>query len=351
MLRIYLEYTDLTKRSIHLEFLYEYGLFFAKTITFVIAIGIIVAIIAGASSKSKPEKGELTITNLSDKLDQQQQALYSNTLSKEDFKAFEKEIKKRDKEADTKPSVFVINFKGSVDAKEVESLRNEVTAVLQVAKNDDEVVVKLESGGGVVHGYGLAASQLARIKDANLNLTICVDKVAASGGYMMACLADKVICAPFAIVGSIGVIAQIPNFNKILKKNDVEFEQITAGEYKRTLTMFGENTDAGRDKFKQEIEQVHHLFSQHVSKARPRLDVEKVATGETWFGHDALELGLVDQISTSDDVLLNFNKTHGLFEIKYQSKKGLPEKLGLGMAAGVESLVNKFVSRSNDLIH
>ena len=148
-----------------------------------------------------------------------------------------------------------------MDAHEVESLREEITAIISIANpSKDKVLIRLESGGGVVHGYGLAASQLQRIKSAGIPLSVAIDKVAASGGYMMACVADEILAAPFAIVGSIGVIAQIPNFNKILKKNDVEFEQITAGEFKRTLTLFGENTDKAREKFREEIEQTHDLF-------------------------------------------------------------------------------------------
>ena len=108
--------------------------------------------------------------------------------------------------------------------------------------------------------YGLAASQMQRIRDKKLKLTVCVDKVAASGGYMMAVVADKIIAAPFAVLGSIGVLAQVPNFHRLLKKHDVDFEMLTAGKYKRTLTMFGENTDKGREKFQEDIEDTHVLF-------------------------------------------------------------------------------------------
>ncbi|MDF5637600.1 protease SohB, partial [Vibrio parahaemolyticus] len=207
---------------------------------------------------------------------------------KEKNKSREKEIKQASKDGslDSKrePHLFVLDFNGSIDAKEVASLREEITAILAVAREGDEVLLRLESGGGMVHGYGLASSQLDRIKAAGLPLTISVDKVAASGGYMMACVADKIVSAPFAIVGSIGVIAQIPNFNKLLKKHDIEYEQLTAGEYKRTLTMFGENTDKARDKFKQELEETHVLFKDFIRERRPSLDLDKVATGEHWFG-------------------------------------------------------------------
>jgi serine protease SohB len=336
------------------EFLYEYGLFLAKSITFIITIAIIIALIAGASAKPKSTQGELVFSNISEKLAEQKVQLLSESLTKDDFKKYQKEQKKAQKEqkgASNKPRVFVLSFNGGVAAKEVEALRKEVTAILQIAQDNDEVLIKLESGGGVVHGYGLAASQLARLKNANVKLTVTVDKVAASGGYMMACVSDKLVCAPFAIIGSIGVIAQLPNFNKVLKKNDVEFEQITAGEYKRTLTMFGENTDSGRDKFKQEIEQIHTLFRDHVAQARPELDIATVSTGESWFGHDALKMGLVDEITTSDDLLLQLNESYELFSVSFKAKKALSEKIGLGAAAGVDSLANKLLAKSKELYH
>jgi len=219
----------------------------------------------------------------------------------------------------------------------VSSLREEITAIISVATEKDEVFVRLESGGGMVHGYGLAASQLQRLKDNNIPLTISVDKVAASGGYMMACVANKVIAAPFSIIGSIGVIAQIPNFNKVLKKHDVEFEQLTAGQYKRTLTMFGENDDLGREKFKQELEETHQLFKHFVSEHRPQLNIDKVATGEHWYGTQAFDLQLIDKVQTSDDYLLEQFKNKHIVQVRYQKSKKLAEKIGKSVASSVQT--------------
>lgn len=298
-----------------MEFLLDYGLFLAKIITVVAAIIVLLIIAKSAGGKSGAAKGELEITNLSEQhkqsVEQLEHHLHDDAFikardkavkkeEKEKNKSREKEIKQASKDGslDSKrePHLFVLDFNGSIDAKEVASLREEITAILAVAREGDEVLLRLESGGGMVHGYGLASSQLDRIKAAGLPLTISVDKVAASGGYMMACVADKIVSAPFAIVGSIGVIAQIPNFNKLLKKHDIEYEQLTAGEYKRTLTMFGENTDKARDKFKQELEETHVLFKDFIRERRPSLDLDKVATGEHWFGTQAKELGLVDDL-------------------------------------------------------
>lgn len=336
----------------HLEFLYEYGLFLAKTVTFVLAFAGIVAIIAASAMKQSSKKGELEVTDVSEQLKEVEEEIIHHLLSKDELKDKEKADKKAAKEkqkaeknkSDTsasEPKLYVIDFKGSIDAKEVSALREEVTAVLMVATEQDEVLVKLESGGGMAHAYGLAASQLERLKRANIPLTVSVDKVAASGGYMMACVANKIIAAPFAIIGSIGVIAQIPNFNKILKKNDIEFEQLTAGEYKRTLTMFGENTEKGREKFIEELEEMHGLFKEHVHEHRTSLDIEKVATGETWSGTNAIKVGLIDELQTSDDYICQAAKNKKVIGIRYATKKGLAEKLSKAASLSIDNLVSK----------
>lgn len=345
-----------------LEFLYEYGLFLAKAVTFVIAVAAIVVLIAGAAVKQQHKKGELDITDLSEQFHDTEEDIIHALLDKDELKEKEKADKKQAKEQakadkkaaksgddkpDTKAHVFVVDFNGSIDAKEVASLREEVTAILSVAKPEDEVFVRLESGGGMVHGYGLASSQLDRIRQHNIPLTVSVDKVAASGGYMMACVANNIISAPFAILGSIGVIAQVPNFNKLLKKHDIDFEQFTAGEFKRTVTMFGENTEKGKEKFIEELEETHVLFKNFVSERRPSLDIAKVATGEHWFGTTALELGLVDSIQTSDDYLQGKSKSHKVVAIKYEVKKGLAEKFSKAASLSAESFLGKLLQRNN----
>ncbi|WP_100641088.1 protease SohB [Alteromonas facilis] len=335
-----------------MEFLYQYGVFLAKVVTIVIAIIVIIASIAAQASKQARDSGELSIDSMSEKLDDLIQHAREKLLSKDQLKALKKEQKKQKKEhkeQDKENHLFVIDFKGSMDAHEVENLRKEVTAVLSIASEKDRVLVNVESGGGVVHGYGLAASQLQRIKDKGLELVVSVDKVAASGGYMMACVADKIIASRFAIIGSIGVIAQLPNFNKILKKNDIEFEQHTAGEFKRTLTMFGENNDAGRQKFREELEEVHVMFKGYVKDNRPDLDIDNVATGEYWYGERALALGLVDEIQTSDDFILKANEETKVFKVAYAAKKTVAEKLGLSVASGAEHVLMKLWERSQSI--
>lgn len=322
-----------------MAFLHEYGLFLAKAITVVVALAIIIGLIGGAALKARQQKkGQLQFTDLSEQHQELQADLQQVLLDKKQFKKWFKEQQSLPKQ---EKRLYVIDFKGSIDAKEADALREEVTAVLTIASLQDEVLVRLESGGGVVHGYGLAASQLDRIRQRNIPLTVAVDKVAASGGYMMACIGNKILAAPFAIIGSIGVVAQLPNFNKLLKKNHVDFEQFTAGEFKRTVTLFGENTEKGRQKFQQELEETHQLFKTFVKKHRPQLEIDDVATGEHWFGYQAEELKLIDQLQTSDDYLQQQLAERQVLQVKFQLRKGLAEKAGLGVANGLGSLWQK----------
>lgn len=329
-----------------LEFLFEYGLFFAKAITIVIAIIIILVVSVGLAAKQKQVAGNLSFDSINEQINDLKQQAERMFLSKDALKKKEKERKKEKKSKDTstKPKLYVIDFIGSPMAKEVDTMRKEISAILCVANENDEVLVNIESGGGVVHGYGLAASQLQRIKDANLKLTVSIDKVAASGGYMMASVADKILCAPFAIVGSIGVVAQMPNFHKLLKKNDIDFEMHTAGEYKRTLTVLGENTDEAREKFKQDINQIHDLFKEHVKHYRDQLELDKVATGEFWLGKQAIDLGLVDELRTSDDFMMSAVADYDLFKVKYKKSKTMAQKLGVAAGLTVESVMERFWS-------
>ncbi|MCK5324751.1 MAG: protease SohB [Woeseiaceae bacterium] len=322
-----------------IEFLAEYGLFLLKVATIVVAIIIVISTAAAASKKATQEG--LEVEQLNDKYRRIAGALRSAVMKKGERKKEAKEEKRRQKteeKGDSRPRGFVIDFKGDLKASAVPSLREEVTAVLDVATSDDQVIVRLENHGGIVHEHGLAASQLARIRDRDIPLLVCVDKVAASGGYLMACVASKIYAAPFAILGSIGVIAQIPNFNRLLDSHGVDFEQITAGKYKRTVTMFGKNTDEDRDKLKQELEDVHVLFKSAVSKYRVDLDLDKVATGEHWYGTQALELGLADEIRTSDELLLELAESRDLYHLSYKIKQPLQKRLMSNVDSAIEKL-------------
>lgn len=318
-----------------MEFLTEYGLFLAKFITVVIVIAIIAGGIIVIIFRSRSDsEGHFNIINLNQKYENMNLLLQSQILPKSAFKKIVKETKTRHKKRDKEITgdsivkrIYVIDFKGDIKASDVASLREKITAILTVAKKEDEIVVLVESAGGTVHGYGLCASQLKRIRDNGINLTVAVDKVAASGGYMMACVANKVIAAPFAIIGSVGVLAQIPNFNRLLKKHNIDFEQITAGEYKRTLTLFGENTDKDREKMKEELEETHQLFKDFIKTNREQVDIEKIATGEHWYGKRAIELKLVDELITSDDYLCSAAGNADIYQVDYIRKKSFSEKI------------------------
>ena len=318
------------------EFFLNYGLFLAKTATIVAAIVMIVLFIFIMANKKQAVKKEfLEVKKLNKKYDDMARVMNAGMLHKAGLKKYLKEEKERlkgihkdKKDKNQRKRIYVLNFHGDIRASAVSSLREEITAILMVATKNDEVFVRLESSGGVVHGYGLAASQLMRLRDKNISLTVSVDKVAASGGYMMACVGNRIIAAPFSIIGSIGVIAQIPNFHKVLKKHDVDFDQFTAGEFKRTVTLFGENTEEAKAKFREEIEDIHMLFKDFIVQHRPDVDIVKVSTGESWPGTRALERKLVDELKTSDDYLLENSKHADIYEISYVSKKSLIEKMG-----------------------
>lgn len=320
------------------QFFLDYGLFLLKVLTVTVAIIAVIGFAAVAGRRAHQDG--LEVESLNRKYRSLAQALKQAVLHKSERKREVKEEKQRqkaeDKAASERPRSFVIEFKGDLKASAVSSLREEVSAVLDVATPDDQVIVRLENHGGVVHEHGLAASQLARVRDAGVPLHVCVDKVAASGGYLMACVADRIYAAPFAILGSIGVLAQIPNFNRMLDEHGVDFEQITAGQYKRTVTMFGKNTDEDRAKLKQELEDVHALFKSAVSKYRPDLDLDKVATGEHWYGTRALELGLADDIRTSDELLRELAAERDLYQVAYKIKQPLQKRLMANIDSALE---------------
>lgn len=327
-----------------MEFVAEYASFLAKTVTLVIAI--VVVLVTAATLRSKGRRrsaGQLQVSKLNDFYKGLRERLEQSVLDKEQLKSLRKRQakseKKHKKQAESKPRVFVLDFDGDIKASATESLRHEITALLSLATPKDEVVLRLESGGGMVHSYGLASSQLARIRQAGVPLTICIDKVAASGGYMMACIGDKIISAPFAFLGSIGVVAQLPNVNKLLKKHDIDFEVLTAGEYKRTLTVFGENTEKGREKFQQDLDITHRLFKNFVSQYRPQLAIDEVATGEVWLGVAALDKQLVDELKTSDEYLAERAKNAELFHLHYAERKSLQERVGLAAGASLDRVL------------
>ena len=356
-----------------MEFLFEYLMFLGQVGTLVVAFLVIASALAGLSGRQHGDQGHLVIRKLNERVRELRFTMEDHLLTadeakrqhKSESKSEKAEVKKAAKvaklAAKQKPGVkksvpteqstnagsgteevngedqgaveaiprlegqkdrtFVIHFDGDTAASGVDFLSVEISAVLTMAGPADEVVVCLESPGGMVHSYGLAASQMMRIRNKGIPLTAIVDRVAASGGYLMAAVANRILAAPFAVIGSIGVVAQIPNLHRLLKKNDVDVEVLTAGKYKRTLTLLGENTDEGREKFREELEDVHALFQEFVAENRPELDIEAVATGEAWYGKRALDLKLVDGLATSDEYLIELCETRDVFEVTWEETK------------------------------
>ncbi len=354
------------------EFFLNYGLFLAKILTVFVFLVAVVVLVTSLGGRGRRERGSINVVNINEQLDQGREMLHSLVLDPSDFKETLKRRKKQEKaenkarklaakraakkrgdgetivDEKKKKRVFVLGFTGDIRASQVSSLRREITAVLTLADVYDEVMVKVDSGGGTVHGYGLAAAQLQRIRDKNIRLTVCVDKVAASGGYLMACVANHIMAAPFAIVGSIGVMAQIPNIHRLLKKHDVDVELLTAGEYKRTLTVLGENTDKGREKFVSDLEVIHTQFKNYISRFRPQTNIARVATGEVWSGEAALAMELVDEVITSDEYIVNCCEQAEVYSVKYESKKSVAEKMGFNAELHMDKVIDRVLQRINN---
>ncbi|MEZ5564780.1 MAG: protease SohB [Gammaproteobacteria bacterium] len=329
------------------QFLFDYGLFLAKAVTVVVAVAAAAIIVLSISfSKKGSSEGSLTVEKLNERYRDLREQLRQSLLDKAGRKKALKQEKKQKKAeqkarssgSESRRRVYVLDFKGDIRATGVAALREEITAILGIATPGDEVVLRLENFGGAVHEHGLAASQLKRLRNRDIPLTAAVDKGAASGGYLMACIANKIIAAPFAVIGSIGVIAQVPNFHRALDARGVDFEQVTAGRYKRTVTMFGQNTDADRDKLRAELEDVHNLFKQMVTAHRPALDIEAVATGEHWYGSQAHGLNLVDAIETSDDYLQRAAEDADLFRVCYKAHVTLQQRVLSTISSGADEL-------------
>jgi serine protease SohB len=333
-----------------LEYLFEYLMFLAKAVTLVVAILIVLSTLFSLGSKGKRGggRGSISVVRINEEIEEMCDDLKKVVLDKAALKLDQKLEKRRHKEeekarkkqlkepVDTEAEeevaskrVFILDFDGDEAANEVEALREEITAVLTLAQPTDEVMLRLESPGGMVHAYGLASSQLDRIKSHGIPLTICVDRVAASGGYMMACLADRLIAAPFAILGSIGVLVQLPNFNRLLRKNDVDYETISAGEFKTTLTTFGEITSKGREKVKQDVEEMHVLFKQWVKDHRPSVDIDNIATGETWVGLQAKDRAMIDEVMTSDEYIMKACEECDVFAVRFDIPLSLGDRIGM----------------------
>jgi serine protease SohB len=326
-----------------MAFWLDIAAFLLKALIIVAALGGIAALIARLARPGEAKEQEIKVRSLDERYDDMRDAMDAALLDKKGRKALAKSRKREAKAAakarqagEPGKRIFVLAFKGDLRASAVNRLGGEIDAVLTVARPEtDEVVLRLESPGGTVTGYGLAAAQIMRLRERKITVTASVDQVAASGGYMMACAADRIIAAPFAILGSIGVVAPIPNLHRLLKKNEIDFEEMTAGEFKRSVSVLGEITPAGREHFRGKLEDTHGAFKAHVARCRPNVDIARVANGDTWLAGEALALGLVDRLSTGDDFLFRAHGEARLFEVSTEVRKTLLQQVlgGLGVAA------------------
>ena len=329
----------------------NYLLFMAKCATLLGLLFIFIAAIIATASKAKTKKKiKISARSLNEHYQGLKQVIFELTQDKKSHKAQKKEQKTLEKKhaKHNKPRLFIINFKGDVQAHAASALNEQINTILLSHQPDDEVLLRLESPGGVVPGYGLAAAQLTRLRDKNIPLTIAIDKVAASGGYLMASVANQVIAAPLAIIGSIGVIAQLPNFHRLLEKNHIDYEQVMAGKHKRTLTIFGQNTQQGREKLQSEVDETLVLFKSHIQKFRPQVIIDNVATGEHWYGSQALDLKLIDAIQTSDDFILSNLDEKQLIQIECHEKQSKIDKL---MKASYSAYQKMVLPKGGDFFH
>lgn len=319
--------------------LFSFGLKALIVIISVLICVIVPILLIKKISPADKRKKSLKIENLKSQYNKYIQQFKQKTMNKKDFKKYLKNFNKDEKEKKDKPFLFVLSFTGDIMASQVKNLREEISLILEIAQSKDEVVILLESRGGSVSHYGLAANQLQRLRNHNIPLTVCVDKVAGSGGYLMACVGNKILSSPFAFIGSIGVLFGIPNVYDFLKKHDINYEEFTAGKFKKTVTPFGKITDEKREKLQEQLELVHNQFKNFVKQYRD-IDLEQTATGEAWLAEEALKKGLVDKLQCSDDYILEKFKTHNVYKVSLKSPKSFFEKILSKRSVSEETLSN-----------
>ena len=323
-----------------MAFWLDIAAFAVKALLIVAAFGALAALFAGLTRGDAKRGREIEVRSLNERYDKMRDELDAKILDRKERRSLAKARKREGKSAArtraTAPAekrVYVLGFKGDMTASAVKGLAREIDAVLTVARpGADEVVLRLQSPGGTVTGYGLAAAEISRLREATIKVTVSVDQVAASGGYMMACAGDEIVAAPFALIGSIGVVAQAPNLHRLLKKNDIDYEELTAGEFKRSISVLGEITPAGREHFLGKIEDIHTAFKSFVAERRPAADIARVANGDVWLASEAVSLGLVDALSTGDDLIFRLKDEARVFEVATAAHKTLLQQLlgGLG---------------------
>src|SRR5271170_1377068 len=336
-----------------MAFWLDIAAFLVKALIIVAAIGGLAVLIARLARSGEAKDKEIKVRSLNERYDDMRDAMNGALFDKKERKALAR-TRKKEAKADAKARrghepgkrIYVLAFKGDMRASAVKRLGAEIDAVLIAARPaTDEAVIRIESPGGTVTGYGLAAAEILRLRERKIKVIASVDQVAASGGYMMACAADRIVAAPFAIVGSIGVVAPVPNLHRLLKKNEIDFEEITAGEFKRTVSVLGEITSAGREHFREKLDTTHQAFKAHVAQCRPKVDIDRVANGDYWLAREAVPLGLVDEIMTGDDLLFRARERARLYEVSTEARKTLLQQLLSGLGTTAQKAADAVIAR------
>jgi serine protease SohB len=336
-----------------MAFWLDIAAFLVKALIIVAAIGSLAILIARLARSGEAKESEIKIRSLNERYDDMSDAMDGALLDKKERKARLKTRKKEDKAAAKArrgqapgKRIYVLGFKGDLRATAVKRLGSEIDAVLIAARpGTDEAVIRIESPGGTVTGYGLAAAEILRLREHKVKVVASIDQVAASGGYMMACAADRIVAAPFAVVGSIGVVAPVPNLHRLLQKNEIDFEEMTSGQFKRTVSVLGEITPAGREHFRGKLEDTHEAFKAHVAQCRPEVDMAKVANGDHWLAREALGLALVDEIMTGDELLFRARDSARLYEVSTEPRKTLAQQLLSGLGAAAQGVADSVMAR------
>ncbi|KZX82185.1 hypothetical protein A3715_00045, partial [Oleiphilus sp. HI0009] len=271
----------------------------------------------------KNSDGRIIVKSLNEEYQEIQDAL----LKFKPLKPIKSSSIRKFKASPNKQSIFVLDFKGDKTASSVGSLSKEVSAILSVAKPNDEVFLRLESPGGTITGYGLASQQLIRLREAGIRLVVSVDEIATSGGYMMAAVGDRIIASPTSMLGSIGVIMEVPNFYNLLDRAGVQFHQFTAGKHKRLVSMTNKIGDAAKDQINQDLEKSHELFKNHVHTYRNSVNLESVSHGDVWSAKYCLDNKLVDDLMTSEAYLFDRASRANIFHISWDVERSFSDKL------------------------
>ena len=164
---------------------------------------------------------------------------------------------------------------------------------------------------------------------------------------MMAVVADRIVASRLAVIGSIGVVGQVPNVHRLLKRFDIDVLEMTAGTNKRPVSLIGPLTDQGIETFKKQLSDTHRLFRDHVHRFRPQLDIEAVSNGDIWHGVDALTHGLIDEIATSDEMIDRARHEGDLdvFSIRWRQAKNLRERLEESVSLITEKALMRALQR------